>query len=53
MVFVATAVAITVTWELLGDAVTDVELYQAYGERIAEGLVPYRDFGFERILAPS
>jgi hypothetical protein len=46
-VFVLTAVAITVTWELLGDAVTDVALYQAYGERIADGLVPYRDFGFE------
>jgi hypothetical protein len=46
-VFVVTAVAITVTWELVGDAVTDIALYQAYGERIAGGLVPYRDFGFE------
>jgi hypothetical protein len=47
LVFVATAVAITVVWEVAGDAVTDVALYQAYGERIADGLVPYRDFGFE------
>jgi hypothetical protein len=47
LVFVATAVAITVVWELAGDAVTDVALYQAYGERVADGLVPYRDFGFE------
>jgi hypothetical protein len=36
-----------VAWELLGDAVTDVALYQAYGERVAHGLVPYRDFAFE------
>ena len=46
-VFLVCAVAITVAWELLGDAVTDITLYQAYGERIAGGLVPYRDFGFE------
>ena len=47
VVFVACAVAITALWEHLGDAVTDIALYQAYGERIAEGIVPYRDFGFE------
>jgi len=47
VVFVACAVAITAIWELLGDAVTDIALYQAYGERVAAGLVPYRDFGFE------
>jgi glycosyl transferase family 87 len=47
IVFVACAVGITAVWEHLGDAVTDVALYQAYGERIADGLVPYRDFGFE------
>src|SRR4029078_3799581 len=47
VVFVACAVAITAVWELLGDAVTDIALYQAYGERVAAGLVPYRDFGFE------
>jgi hypothetical protein len=46
-VFVATAVAVTVAWELLGDAVTDVRLYRTYGERVADGLVPYRDFSFE------
>ena len=47
IVFVVCAVAITAVWELLGDAVTDIALYQAYGERVAAGLVPYRDFGFE------
>jgi hypothetical protein len=47
VVFVAGAVAITALWEHLGDAVTDIALYQAYGERIADGIVPYRDFGFE------
>ena len=46
-VFVAVAVAVTVAWELSGDAITDIPLYQTYGERIAEGLVPYRDFRFE------
>jgi hypothetical protein len=46
-VFVVTAVAATVAWELLGDAVTDIPLYRTYGERIAGGLVPYRDFPFE------
>ena len=46
-VFVAVAVAATVAWQLSGDAVTDIPLYHSYGERIAAGLVPYRDFGFE------
>jgi hypothetical protein len=46
-VFVAVAVAITVTWQLLGEAVTDIPLYRTYGERVAGGLVPYRDFAFE------
>jgi hypothetical protein len=46
-VFAALAVIVTVTWELLGDAVTDVALYQTYGERVAGGLVPYRDFALE------
>jgi hypothetical protein len=45
--FVALAVLVTVAWELLGDAVTDVALYRTYGERVAGGLVPYRDFSFE------
>ncbi len=46
-VFVAVAVAITVAWQLLGEAVTDIPLYRTYGERVAGGLVPYRDFAFE------
>ena len=46
-VFVAAAVAVTVAWQLLGDAITDIPLYRTYGERIADGLVPYRDFAFE------
>jgi hypothetical protein len=46
-VFVAVAVAATVAWQLSGHAVTDIPLYHAYGERIAGGLLPYRDFGFE------
>jgi hypothetical protein len=47
VVFVATAVAVTVAWGLIGDEITDVPLYRTYGERVAGGLVPYRDFGFE------
>jgi hypothetical protein len=46
-VFVLTAVTATVAWQLSGRAVTDIALYHAYGERIADGLVPYRDFAFE------
>jgi hypothetical protein len=46
-VFVAAAISVTVAWEMLGDSVTDIPLYHTYGERIAGGLVPYRDFGFE------
>ncbi|HEX6725456.1 MAG TPA: glycosyltransferase 87 family protein [Gaiella sp.] len=45
--FVLTAVTATVAWQLSGRAVTDIALYHAYGERIADGLVPYRDFSFE------
>ena len=45
--FVLTAVAVTVAWQWSGDAITDIPLYRAYGERIANGLVPYRDFPFE------
>jgi hypothetical protein len=47
LAFVATAVVATVLWELSGNAVTDIPLYHTYGERIAGGLVPYRDFAFE------
>jgi len=46
-VFVVVAVIVTVAWEVLGDAVTDIPLYRTYGERVAGGLVPYRDFAFE------
>jgi hypothetical protein len=46
-VFVLTAVAVTVLWEVVGEAVTDIPLYRTYGERVAGGLVPYRDFPFE------
>ena len=41
------AVAATVAWQVSGHAVTDIPLYHAYGERLAGGLVPYRDFEFE------
>lgn len=47
VVFVLTAVAVTVLWEVAGESVTDVPLYRTYGERVAGGLVPYRDFAFE------
>lgn len=47
LAFAATAVAVTVAWELSGDAVTDIPLYHTYGERVVAGLVPYRDFPFE------
>ena len=46
-VFVLAAAAATVAWQLSGRAVTDIPLYRTYGERIAGGLVPYRDFPFE------
>jgi hypothetical protein len=45
--FVLTAVTATVAWQASGRAVTDIALYHTYGERIAAGLVPYRDFSFE------
>jgi hypothetical protein len=45
--FVLTAVTATVAWQLSGRAVTDIALYHTYGERLARGLVPYRDFAFE------
>lgn len=58
--FVASAVAVTVAWQLSGDAITDIPLYRTYGERLANGLVPYRDFPFEyppgalpALLAPA
>lgn len=45
--FAVTAMAITLAWDLSGDAVTDVPLYHAYGERVERGLVPFDDFRFE------
>ncbi len=47
VVFCLTATVATVLWQVTGNAVTDIPLYRTYGERIADGLVPYRDFGFE------
>jgi hypothetical protein len=46
-VFALSAVAATVAWQVSGRAVTDIALYHTYGERVANGLVPYRDFAFE------
>lgn len=46
-VLVVTAAAVTAAWQWSGDAITDIPLYRTYGERVADGLVPYRDFGFE------
>ncbi|MFN8224556.1 MAG: glycosyltransferase family 87 protein [Gaiellales bacterium] len=45
--FVALAGLVTWLWEQSGRQVSDVTLYRAYGERIAHGLVPYRDFDLE------
>ena len=45
--FVVAAAVATVAWQLSGHAVTDIPLYRTYGERVARGLVPYRDFAFE------
>ena len=46
-VFVVTAAVATIAWQASGRAVTDIALYRTYGERIANGLVPYGDFGLE------
>jgi len=46
-VFVALAFGVAGAWERSGEQVTDLALYRAYGERIAAGDVPYRDFRFE------
>jgi hypothetical protein len=46
-VFVGAAAAATVAWQVSGRAVTDIPLYRTVGERVAGGLVPYRDFPFE------
>jgi hypothetical protein len=46
-VFLALALALALAWEATGRQVTDVALYRAYGEQMASGSVPYRDFAFE------
>src|SRR4029079_5041815 len=46
-VFVLAAAVATVVWQVSGRAVTDIPLYRTYGEWMARGLVPYRDFAFE------
>ena len=46
-VFAVTAAVVTAAWQWSGNAITDIPLYRTYGERIADGLVPYRDFEFE------
>jgi hypothetical protein len=45
--FVALALAGARAWDVSGRQVSDVPLYRTYGERVAEGQVPYRDFRFE------
>jgi hypothetical protein len=45
--FVSLAALATLLWEQSGRQVSDVTLYQLYGERMTHGLVPYRDFHVE------
>ena len=45
--FVGVAALATWLWEQSGRQVSDVNLYRLYGERMAHGLVPYRDFHVE------
>jgi hypothetical protein len=45
--FVALALLATALWDSSGRQVVDFPLYRLYGERIADGLVPYRDFRLE------
>lgn len=45
--FVGLAGLATWLWEATGRQVSDVNLYRLYGERMADGLVPYRDFDVE------
>ena len=46
-VFVVLAVAMGLAWESTPRQVSDIKLYRTYGERIAHGSVPYRDFDVE------
>lgn len=47
VLFAAVALAVTYVWDASGRQVTDFELYRTYGEAMAAGDVPYRDFAFE------
>lgn len=45
--FAALALASAWAWDASGEQVSDVPLYRTYGERLADGRVPYRDFRVE------
>ena len=47
VVFVVLACAMAWAWDASGRQITDVGHYRVYGERIAHGEVPYRDFDVE------
>jgi Glycosyltransferase family 87 len=47
LTFVVLACAMTWAWDASGRQISDVGLYRVYGERIAHGEVPYRDFDVE------
>jgi hypothetical protein len=47
LVFVLLALGATAVWEATGRQVVDIPLYHLYGERLADGIVPYRDFRLE------
>lgn len=45
--FAALALVVGWGWDASGEQVSDVPLYRTYGERMAGGQVPYRDFRVE------
>jgi hypothetical protein len=45
--FAALALLVAVVWDSSGRQVVDFPLYRLYGERMVDGLVPYRDFALE------
>jgi hypothetical protein len=47
LVFIVLACAMAWAWDSSGRQITDVGLYRLYGERMAQGQVPYRDFDVE------
>lgn len=47
LVFAVLAGAAAIAWEQSDRQVSDVGLYRVYGERIAHGEIPYRDFRVE------